>query len=440
MWRWLVGSTQDDFETVEPDCDPYDPAKPEYLIPASPDEVEANELQLLQSQISCLEDSLTKRRAHLCPEVAQHYTFVLNEMYGSSTGKRLRHVRTRSTPESFGQQASTGTFRHSRTQSEPAAPSGSSEWEWDDTERLGESGSDCRAGDLIAQGHHDDATEGLDASAITTCDDQDSYQESPSPSRGRARSVTIEAVDSPSWEFDSEAGEEAGCSATPLQDGIGQEVDSPEVCEEQPCAGQEEEMSHGENVLSDDVGGEGQSPRPGWMQVGTNMLGDDGCKELEEPEGTVPHEASASCTVPGSPSGSPQVPDEEYQDESDMLKLYKMHQDLIRSACETLTTEQEEALLLSPANMPDEAERADAEVMMESFAKVPAESESVDAEVVVQRRTEHLQSMSEKSIDETIHGGLPICACAEKADSGELTFTYPFWRMWEVFGSVAKIV
>eukprot|EP00411_Alexandrium_monilatum_P043666 CAMPEP_0175485504 /NCGR_PEP_ID=MMETSP0095-20121207/80551_1 /TAXON_ID=311494 /ORGANISM="Alexandrium monilatum, Strain CCMP3105" /LENGTH=366 /DNA_ID=CAMNT_0016787273 /DNA_START=81 /DNA_END=1178 /DNA_ORIENTATION=+ len=197
MWRWLMGSpqTRQEPEQVNADEDPYDPAKPEYLIPASVEEVEAGNLQLLESQITRLEDALAKRQATLDPELAQHYNSVLLEMYSSRTGEQLlssRHYRTRSTPVLGEVHCTEERCRHLRRQSMPplsgnaTCPDPFSDW---DGERGG---------------------------AELEC--------------AHSRKLTVETVvheveAPPGWESESEAGEEpaSGEGAEVLEDGAQEE-------------------------------------------------------------------------------------------------------------------------------------------------------------------------------------------------------------------------
>jgi len=102
MWSFFVGPVDQQADAVEEyvnaDEDPYEPSKPEYLIPASCEQVEETQRSLLERQIKHLEESVAKRRLTISPDVAVHYTHVLDEMYGSSTGAQLTHTRTRSMP------------------------------------------------------------------------------------------------------------------------------------------------------------------------------------------------------------------------------------------------------------------------------------------------------------------------------------------------------
>jgi len=103
MWGWVFGGTVAG-NTVEvdgqpgPDDDPYDPAKPEYLLPATEEEVEAADSKLLGEQIDKLEAHLASRRANIPEHVAQHYELILQEMYRSPKGGFFSHARTRSAP------------------------------------------------------------------------------------------------------------------------------------------------------------------------------------------------------------------------------------------------------------------------------------------------------------------------------------------------------
>lgn len=68
----------DDFEA---DSDPYDPSKPEYISPATQEEVDRTNAVLLAKQIAKLEAYATRRRAE--SRVARHYDTVLSSWRGS---------------------------------------------------------------------------------------------------------------------------------------------------------------------------------------------------------------------------------------------------------------------------------------------------------------------------------------------------------------------
>lgn len=184
------------------DEDPYDPAKPEYLISASDEEVEAGELQLLESQITCLEDALAKRLDTLDPVVAKHYSSVLDEMYSSPTGKRLmRHVRAASCPDCHSPHVEQPVQRHrlghKRHQSEPAAPQGAMDGSLTG-ERLVD---DFRADASPAQpeGHDPFSTWDGEGTATPT-------KAAREPAL-TVETVIVEAEAPPGWETDSERGD-----------------------------------------------------------------------------------------------------------------------------------------------------------------------------------------------------------------------------------------
>lgn len=118
MLPWLFSSgRQEDDCCVSADDDPYDPAKPEYLIPAQQEEVEAKKSELTRSQIAKLEFSLQKRRASLDPQVAEHYQYVLDEMYRTPV---RGHARAHSAPDIFAAspRKRSGSYEHLRSRSE----------------------------------------------------------------------------------------------------------------------------------------------------------------------------------------------------------------------------------------------------------------------------------------------------------------------------------
>mmetsp|Transcript_11712 Transcript_11712/g.27286 ORF Transcript_11712/g.27286 Transcript_11712/m.27286 type:complete len:243 (+) Transcript_11712:74-802(+) len=86
---------------VDPDNDPYDPRKPEYLKPATQKEVDEANFRLLEEQIARLEAAAANRAAE-DPHITHHYESVVDEMravaarYGR---KHLSHARTRSAPQ-----------------------------------------------------------------------------------------------------------------------------------------------------------------------------------------------------------------------------------------------------------------------------------------------------------------------------------------------------
>merc|ERR1719330_612862 len=62
----------------EADTDPYDPAKPEYIAAATPDEIEKTNAVLLGRQIAKLE-AYNKRRKSKEPSLEGHYESVLDQ-------------------------------------------------------------------------------------------------------------------------------------------------------------------------------------------------------------------------------------------------------------------------------------------------------------------------------------------------------------------------
>jgi len=220
--------TRQEPEQVNADEDPYDPAKPEYLIPASVEEVEAGNLQLLESQITRLEDALAKRQATLDPELAQHYNSVLLEMYSSRTGEQLlssRHYRTRSTPVLGEVHCTEERCRHLRRQSMPPLSSpGTAAAGSEATERPLEG----PAGDASS------ALELLEGCGNATCPDPfsdwDGERGGAELECAHSRKLTVETVvheveAPPGWESESEAGEEpaSGEGAEVLEDGAQEE-------------------------------------------------------------------------------------------------------------------------------------------------------------------------------------------------------------------------
>mmetsp|Transcript_53622 Transcript_53622/g.160066 ORF Transcript_53622/g.160066 Transcript_53622/m.160066 type:complete len:300 (-) Transcript_53622:63-962(-) len=101
MWAWLMGAAASSechqlagatgsqqqpgrvrhSSTYDPEDDDYDPAKPEYLQPATAEEMEDMDLALLDRQIRHLQVFLA-RRSGLDPRIALHYADVLDGMYG----------------------------------------------------------------------------------------------------------------------------------------------------------------------------------------------------------------------------------------------------------------------------------------------------------------------------------------------------------------------
>lgn len=72
------GLPEDD--DLEADSDPYDPSKPEYISPATQEEVDRTNAVLLAKQIAKLEAYATRRRAE--SRVARHYDTVLSSWRG----------------------------------------------------------------------------------------------------------------------------------------------------------------------------------------------------------------------------------------------------------------------------------------------------------------------------------------------------------------------
>lgn len=67
------------YTAVDPEEDDYDPTKPEFVSPASREQVEEANRQLVEQQIARLESTLVKRRA-LKPGLLHHYERVLSDM------------------------------------------------------------------------------------------------------------------------------------------------------------------------------------------------------------------------------------------------------------------------------------------------------------------------------------------------------------------------
>jgi len=110
--------------------DDYDPRKPEYIIPATEDEMTHTSTELLSKQIAQLEDLVERRQAESNPKTYQHYEQVIAEMrydVGIRTGNsRNKHVRIRSDPVKRPDEPvnnSPRTFTHARIRSAPAPAS-----------------------------------------------------------------------------------------------------------------------------------------------------------------------------------------------------------------------------------------------------------------------------------------------------------------------------
>jgi len=84
--------------------DPYDPSKPEYIAPATQEEVERVNAQLLAKQIAKLEAHTARRRRSSRPDVILHYQSVLNALRSREPVVRgalasdLAYRRTHSAP------------------------------------------------------------------------------------------------------------------------------------------------------------------------------------------------------------------------------------------------------------------------------------------------------------------------------------------------------
>jgi hypothetical protein len=77
---------------LDPDDDPYDPRSPEYIIPASPEEVILEQAALLKQQAACLQASLNRRSRENSESlrVVEHYSQVLADMAADLHAGQLR--------------------------------------------------------------------------------------------------------------------------------------------------------------------------------------------------------------------------------------------------------------------------------------------------------------------------------------------------------------
>jgi len=106
---------------VDPDDDPYDPRKPEYVETISKEDAESHGRGLVQRQIAKLESSLAQRSGGVVPEVRQHYESVLAEMR-LSAGAGAVHPqlpRRDSAPELPGADGPMASYGHARAWSDP---------------------------------------------------------------------------------------------------------------------------------------------------------------------------------------------------------------------------------------------------------------------------------------------------------------------------------
>lgn len=72
-----------------PEDDPYDPRKPEYIIPATADEVLQKTTQMHRDQIARLEAAISKRKSEdRSQQVLQHYQLVLEEDLKCNEGEK----------------------------------------------------------------------------------------------------------------------------------------------------------------------------------------------------------------------------------------------------------------------------------------------------------------------------------------------------------------
>lgn len=116
--------------------DDYDPRKPEYIIPATEEEMTHTSTELLGKQISRLEVLVERRQAESIPQTYHHYEQVIAEMRyeeGQRAGKnKSSHFRMRSDPAKQPERSDPAkqpdeavndgprTFTHSRIRSAPA--------------------------------------------------------------------------------------------------------------------------------------------------------------------------------------------------------------------------------------------------------------------------------------------------------------------------------
>lgn len=110
--------------------DDYDPRKPEYIIPATDNQMAHTKSALLSKQIAQLEDVVERRQAEPNPKTYQHYEHVIAEMrheVRQFTGaSRSTHFRMRSDPVKQPDEPvndSPRTFTHARIRSVPAPAS-----------------------------------------------------------------------------------------------------------------------------------------------------------------------------------------------------------------------------------------------------------------------------------------------------------------------------
>jgi len=110
--------------------DGYDPRKPEYIIPATEDEMTQTSTELIGKQISQLEVLVERRQAESNPQNFHHYEQVIAEMRYESdqrAGKsKSSHFRMRSDPAKQpdeGVNDGPRTFTHARIRSAPAPAS-----------------------------------------------------------------------------------------------------------------------------------------------------------------------------------------------------------------------------------------------------------------------------------------------------------------------------
>jgi len=80
-------------KTLLVELDPYDPRKPEYIIPMSPEQQEEECWSTTLRQILRLENALARRRAgneECCPEIVTHYESVLEELKRAAEASQHR--------------------------------------------------------------------------------------------------------------------------------------------------------------------------------------------------------------------------------------------------------------------------------------------------------------------------------------------------------------
>jgi len=110
--------------------DDYDPRKPEYIIPATEEQMTHTSSELLRKQIAQLEDLVERRQAESYPKPYQHYEQVIAEMRYEADQRACRrrssHFRMRSDPAKQPDQAVNDGPRiltHARIRSSPAPAS-----------------------------------------------------------------------------------------------------------------------------------------------------------------------------------------------------------------------------------------------------------------------------------------------------------------------------